>query len=212
MRAKPALWDGARPPAPSAKAAERRPGSCCGSGGVPSPLCAPQPPNPGPWAGVKLTLAASRAGRSSGRKASRQMAPLPPSAWIYPPAKAQSTPGHGAQHPPAPPLPAPPQPRHLPDTAASVPGSRLQHPPGSSLWRAPPGAADAPAAWDRGSITEPAPPPAPQAEPKPRTQTGTLHLSSEPDPLHVSRELPPNTPNTPVRRPPQQQLTRGATA
>lgn len=107
---------------------------------------------------------------------------------------------------PRPPPPTTPQPRHLPDTAASAPGSRPQHPPGSSLWRAPPGAADAPAAWDRGSVTEPAPHPAPQAEPKPHTQTGTLHLSSEPDPLHVSRELPPNTPNTPVRRPP-----RGAT-
>ena len=37
----------------------------------------------------RLTLAGSRAGRSSERKASLLKASLPPSAWIYPPGKAQ---------------------------------------------------------------------------------------------------------------------------
>lgn len=48
----------------------------------------------------ELTLAGSRAGRPSGRKASHPRASFPP-AWTYPPAKAQRALGHSPEHLPA---------------------------------------------------------------------------------------------------------------
>lgn len=109
-------------------------------------LPAPSPPPPcAPWPCVsELTLAGSRAGRSSGRKASHPRASLPPSAWIYPPAKAQRAFSHNLR--PSPTHLVACQPLHMPDTAASAPGSLRRGPPKSSLWRVLLEAADAPAA------------------------------------------------------------------
>lgn len=153
---------------------------------------------PARGAGGKLTLAASRAGKSSGRKASLQGASLPPAAWIYPPAEAGSAPCHRAQTPSCRPAPPPPPTCLTPQLQLPAHGrDTLQ---GLHLGQLLPELL-----MDLQPETNAPSPSRPQVEPLPGTQT---RLGSEP---------PLKTPNTQSGFRPagiclEEQLTCGATA